>query len=200
MSIIKNVSQNRDCNFSKFIIAGTVNLGKSLFMKKIKLLGEGEIEFNEIYDNYKPTIGAEFTIFNYEINNHLFRIQIWDIAGREQDKNKIFYFARGADTILIFYNSYDRYSFDEAKKIYLKCYELYPKSIYALISGKYDSPLKNQNKDNDFVSDEEALEFAYENNIIFSHISNSEKYDNGINQLLKTIFLKLIKIHENKLL
>ena len=200
MSIIKNVSQNRDYNFSKFIIAGTVNLGKSLFMKKIELLREGEIEFNGIYNNYIPTIGVECSFFYYKINNQLFRIQIWDIAGREQDKNKIFYFARGADTILIFYNSYDRYSFDEAKKIYLKCYELYPKSIYALISGKYDSPLKNQNKDNDFVSDEEALEFAYENNIIFSHISNFEKYDNGINQLLKTIFLKLIKIHENKLL
>ena len=49
------------------------------------------------------------------------------------------------------------------------------------------------NKFIDIIKDEEVLEYAEENNIIFSHISIFDKYEDGINELLIKILNKYIK-------
>ena len=107
--------------------------------------------------------------------------------------NLVYYIERGAGAILLFYDSFNRDSFLKAKKLYANLYKSYPESIYALVRSKYDLSLKEVN--NDIVSDEEALEFANNNNIIFAHLSNFEKYEIGTNEL----FLKIIQKIENYL-
>ena len=56
-----------------------------------------------------------------------------------------------------------------------------------LIRSRYDECLETNNNKN-FVSDEEALEFADLNNLYFAHLSNFEKNENA-NEFLKN-FLK----------
>ena len=61
--------------------------------------------------------------------------------------------------------------------------------LYFLIRIRYE--LKSK-ENNDFVSDEEALEFAHEKDAYFCHISVFEKYETGIYELFKLLIEKLI--------
>ena len=175
--------------YTKIIIAGGVNVGKTLFMKRINIIKKGE-EFNiENFDkNYISTIGRDFILLDFEIKDKLYKVQFWDVSGQDKWEDTVYNIARGAGAILLFYNSCNRDSFLKAKKLYTNLYKSYPKSIYALVRSKYDLALKEEN--NDIVSDEEALEFANNNNIIFAHLSNFEKYETGTNELLGEIFSK----------
>ena len=177
---------------TKIIVAGTTNVGKTFFMKRIQYYSEGEVfNIQNLDKSYIPTIGRDFTVFNLKIKDKLFKVQLWDISGEERWEDTVYYLARGAGAILLFYDSFNRKSFLKAKKLYTNLYKSYPKSIYALVRSKYDLDLKEEN--NDIVSDEEALEFANNNNIIFAHLSNFEKYEIGANEL----FLKIIQKIEN---
>ena len=175
--------------YTKIIIAGGVNVGKSLFMKRINIIKKGE-EFNiENFD--KNYIGRDFILLDFEIKDKLYKVQFWDVSGQDRWEDTVYYIARGAGAILLFYDSCNRDSFLKAKKLYTNLYKSYPKSIYALVRSKYDLALKEEN--NDIVSDEEALEFANNNNIIFAHLSNFEKYETGTNELLGEIFSKYLE-------
>ena len=175
--------------YTKIIIAGGVNVGKTLFMKRINIIKKGE-EFNiENFD--KNYIGRDFILLDFEIKDKLYKVQFWNVSGQDKWEDTVYYIARGAGAILLFYDSCNRDSFLKAKKLYTNLYKSYPKSIYALVRSKYDLALKEEN--NDIVSDEEALEFANNNNIIFAHLSNFEKYETGTNELLGEIFSKYLE-------
>ena len=175
--------------YTKIIIAGGVNVGKTLFMKRINIIKKGE-EFNiENFDkNYISTICMDITKFDFEIKDKLYKVQFWDVSGQDKWEDTVYNIARGAGAILLFYDSCNRDSFLKAKKLYTNLYKSYPESIYALVRSKYDLSLKEVK--NDIVSDEEALEFANNSNIIFAHLSNFEKYETGTNELLGEIFSK----------
>ena len=192
---ILNLQKLQDLNekepiYTKIIIAGGVNVGKTLFMKRINIIKKGE-EFNiENFDeNYISTFGSVYTSFLFKIKDKRYKVQIWDVSGQDRLENLVYYIARGAGAILLFYDSFNRDSFLKAKKLYTNLYESHPESIYALVRSKYDLALKGEN--NAIVSDEEALEFANNNNIIFAHLSNFEKCETGINELFLKIILKL---------
>ena len=48
------------------------------------------------------------------------------------------------------------------------------------------------------ISDEEALEFAEENGLLFCHLSMFDKYENGINELMIKILKKYNEIFIKK--
>ena len=120
-------------------------------------------------------------------------MQLWDVSGQERWEDTVYYLARGAGANLLFYDSFDRKSFLKAIEFYTNLYKSYPKSIYVLIKGKYDLPFNAENNNN-IICDEEALEFANKNDIIFTHLSIYEKYENGINELFEKIFLKYLEL------
>ena len=74
--------------------------------------------------------------------------------------------------MLIFYNANNKKSFEYAKQ--LCCEKKNNNNIIILIRSKYDINITVKN--GEFVSDEEALEFADKNNIFFLNLSNSEKH------------------------
>jgi len=181
---------------TKIIVAGTTNVGKTFFMKRIQYYSEGEVfNIQNLDKSYIPTIGRDFTVFNLNIKDKLFKVQLWDVSGEEKWEDTVYYLARGAGAILLFYDSFNRKSFLKAIEFYTNLYKSYPKSIYVLIKGKYDLPFKAENT-NDIVSDEEALEFANKNEIIFAHLSNFEKYETGIIELFEKIFLKYLELSQ----
>ena len=55
--------------------------------------------------------------------------------------------------------------------------------------------IKTQNKD--FVSNEEAMEYADKNNIFVLYISSFEKYNNGINNLLNYVLKQYLLNNNN---
>ena len=67
------------------------------------------------------------------------------------------------------------------------------KAICILVRIKYDLGMNEDNRMNDFVSDEEALEFADKNNIKFAHVSSIEKYGDGIKELFSLILNQILE-------
>ena len=117
-----------------------------------------------------------------------------DTSGQERFKALTKYFYKDAGIILMFYDSLDKSSFERIKEnfIDIKKINFSNKPIYALIRGKYDLNVKS-NEYRDIITDEEVLEFADENNIIFFHLSNFEKYENGVNKIIAIVLKEYIR-------
>ena len=101
------------------------------------------------------------------------------------------------DVFLIFYEPYkENYnsfeydlSFKNAKKFYSDAYNYNKNALFCLIRINYKDKYDLSSKV--FVPEEEALEFAHENNLLYFHISINEKYDSGLNQLFYYILKEL---------
>ncbi len=50
------------------------------------------------------------------------------------------------------------------------------------------------NEKDNIIDDEEVLEFAEKNKLIYSHISILEKYSQGVNELFKKVLNEYLKI------
>ena len=124
-------------------------------------------------------------IIGKKFNGKTYKLQIFDFSGKVRFKTILYGHYNNASFILIFYDALDKDSFEEAKNYYKKAKEINQNAIYFLIRNKYDLSLNP--KKNKIVSDEEALEFADTNNLIFTHISSFENYGNGIDNLFDLI-------------
>lgn len=58
----------------KIIVIGTAGTGKTSFVNKWTK--------NEFTENYKATIVSEFGFKILEVNGKIYRIQLWDLAGK----------------------------------------------------------------------------------------------------------------------
>ena len=94
-------------------------------------------------------------------------------------------FNKKADVIIYFYDPFNKDSFEYIKKCYQRTKELNQSYLcnYILIKNKGDL---NEAKDkNIMTSDEEILEYADENNLLFRYLSILEKYGSGIEEIIE---------------
>ena len=61
----------------KIIVVGNVSTGKTCFVK--------QWTGGKFVDIYKPTIVSEFGYRQIEVDNYLYQIQLWDIAGMDRN-------------------------------------------------------------------------------------------------------------------
>ena len=105
-----------------------------------------------------------------------------------------------AKVVLLFYESMNRQSFEKVKEFYHSylCDKFKTNNvIYFIVRAKYD--LNNKLNDNsEIINDEEVLEFANKYNMFFTHMSSTEKYETGIDNLFDQILSELIKLIKNK--
>ena len=137
------------------------------------------IDVNSFHIKVKESLGKE--IFHLKILESTF--SSYDMLSQriiDRYNNRVF---------LIFYDAFDRKTFENAKKnIHGIKTKTHNDPLYILIRNKYELGLKEKNNDDiDIVKDEEALEFAEKNNLYFFHLSFFEKYETGIEQLIKFI-------------
>ena len=66
-----------------------------------------------------------------------------------------------------------------------------------LIGAKYDLKIKEDKKD-DIVTEEEALEYVKEKNALYAHLSLLEKYSNGVIEIVKKFFDEYINRNKIK--
>ena len=170
----------------KIVLLGDENTGKSKFFRNIVI--------NKLIDSeqYVPTMGACFMIKVIKYKEKIFEISLWDTTGQEQFNNLLIMYAKNSDVYLLFYNPLSRKSFERIKNILniMKLNEQKKDSIYILIESKYDIKKENDTNKN-IVSEEEALEYADKNNLVFCHLSNKVEYEKGINE----IFSKILNLY-----
>lgn len=130
------------------------------------------------------------------MNNKIIKIIFWDSVGYENGINLFSgRYIRYCKAYLISYDALNRNSFNNGIKFYEEIKSINSKAVYILVRIKFDLGINKESKNNDFVSDEEALEFADKNNIKFAQVSSVEKYGNGIEELF-TLVLNQILINE----
>ena len=187
---IENDNYEKAPIYIKIPIIGKDMTGKTIFFS----INNNNFSYKKKFESeYLPTAGAQYFRKEKTINNFEYVLEFWDTFGHEKYKalNKIFY--KDADIILMFYNSLDKNSFKMIKEHFRNIKEYCSKDpICALIRGKYDLNIKS-NEYKDIITDEEALEFTDENNIIFFHLSNFEKYENGVNNIITSVLKEYIK-------
>ena len=179
--------------YYKGLILGKSQIGKSLFVSRINFKSFFEFKKNANL-LYKPTIGFDFVEKKIKINDKIIRLGIWDSCGGELYISLIQNFFQTCFFFLVFYECQDRDSFEKAKD-YINNIKKLKQNLdefpIFLIRIKYELNIKRKQ---DFVSDEEVLEFADEKNAYLCHLSIFERYETGINELL---FLILEKIKED---
>ena len=101
---INEINPNEELINFKIILVGDSSVGKTcLLMRAVN---------NKFTENYQATIGFEFLIMYYQVNNVKIKLQIWDTCGQEIYRSLIQGFYRNTSATLIVYSKSDRKSFD----------------------------------------------------------------------------------------
>ena len=167
----------------KIVIVGSSKTGKSLLEKYLK---DGFIKF----ENYIATIGVDYgkKILFYKKN--LYEIVLWDTTGKQRFFSVVKSLIIRAHILFILFNYNDRRTFDFAKTLLNEREN--EQQVFVLVGAKYDLKINADKKDN-IIHEEEVLKLADEKKALFAHLSNLEKYSDGVNELLKKSIDEYIK-------
>eukprot|EP01121_Diplochlamys_sp_Union-15-3_P001325 TRINITY_DN11152_c0_g1_i1.p1 TRINITY_DN11152_c0_g1~~TRINITY_DN11152_c0_g1_i1.p1 ORF type:complete len:215 (+),score=36.26 TRINITY_DN11152_c0_g1_i1:102-746(+) len=170
--------ENNDLVF-KFIIVGTVGVGKSCLM----------LQFTEqlFQDDYDLTVGVEFGTYVTNIEDHQVKIQIWDTAGQESYRSITKNYYRGAHGILLVYDIANRSSFNYMNLWLAEVNEHTDEQRVVMMIGNKCDLIEER-----VVSTHEGEEFAKKNNILFMETSAKTALN------VKEAFMKLSQIIYNE--
>ena len=190
MEIINNEKEidklNRHSNFQaiKVCLLGIDKTGKTSFLDRI-FYRDTFKNFKESIQGKMSTTGATYKGIFVKYKGKLFKLELWDTAGKLKyfALTKIFY--KDAHAVLNFYDPFKKESFEYAKKCFESVNGINSAFLcsYILIKNKYD--LKETKDGKIMISDEEVLEYANKNNLSFRNLSNLEKYDSGIEEIFE---------------
>ena len=105
------ISQSDDFINFKIIIIGDSGVGKSSLLKRAVQ--------NTFDTNYQATIGFEFLLMHFKVNDLKIKLQIWDTCGEEMYRSLVQGFYRNTSLAIIVYDISRKKSF-EALEIWLK--------------------------------------------------------------------------------
>ena len=113
IEILKDSQISQSDNFINFkiIIIGDSGVGKSSLLKRAVQ--------NRFDESYQATIGFEFLLMHYKINELKFKLQIWDTCGQEMYRSLVQGFYRNTSLAIIVYDVNNPKSF-EGLEIWLK--------------------------------------------------------------------------------
>ena len=192
------IEERNDYDFLfKFMILGGSYTGKAYLANRLHFYKDYS-KFIDWQKDIEPTIDVDFKLLYIKYKNNSIKITFWDSSGAGDVHSEIIVssYMRGSNAFILCYDAYNRDSFNYIKNKYSEIKNDSNNSICVLIRNKYD--IKANKDNNNIVSDEEALEFADANNIIFRHISSIEKYENGIIKLFELILDKVLDEEKKK--
>jgi len=158
----------------KYIIIGNSSVGKSNLLLKFA--------HNKFLDEYQATIGVEFGAKNVEIDNKIFRVQIWDTAGQENFRSITRAYYKNSVCALIVYDINNEDTFDSVQSWIQECKLQTPKTVtMVLVGNKCDLECK--------VDRNKAKEIAEENGMLY--FETSAKTGKGVDELFKKSAAKI---------
>ena len=156
----------------KYIIIGDSAVGKSnILLRYIH---------DQFHDEFQTTIGVEFGAKNIQINDKIYRIQIWDTAGQENFRSITRAYYKNSVCACVVYDITKRSTFDNVKNWVEDCKKQTPKSVFLVLIGN-KSDLENERK----ISYEEGENLAVKFNMLFFETS-AKNGDNVNNVFLKS--------------
>ena len=142
----------------KYIIIGDAAVGKSNLLLRYT--------HGQFKPEYQLTIGVEFGAKNVQINDKVYRIQIWDTAGQENFRSITRAYYKNSACALVVYDISSRDSFNNVSTWIEECKGQSPKTIFmVLVGNKSDLADKRQ------VNTEEGQELAEKYGLLFFETS-----------------------------
>ena len=141
------VSNTNDYTNFKVIIIGDSGVGKSSILKRAVK--------NTFDDNYQATIGFEFLLMHFIVNDFKIKLQIWDTCGQEMYRSLVQGFYRNTSLAVLVYDISRKETY-EGLDIWIKDIRarLDPQVPIFIAGNKYD--LENDRK----ISSKDAQEFS----------------------------------------
>ena len=176
---INEINPNEELINFKIILVGDSSVGKTcLLMRAVN---------NKFTENYQATIGFEFLIMYYQVNNVKIKLQIWDTCGQEIYRSLIQGFYRNTSATLIVYSKSDRKSFDNLNSWVKDVKNNTEQDITIfLIANKCDEDSKSIE-----VTKEDGEEFTKQYNFkYFSEVSAKTGYkiNDVFEEVAKTVY------------
>jgi len=172
---------------------------KEYYKLKLIILGDSGVGKTNIIQRYisdtfntetRATVGVEFFVKNYRVNNDIIKLEIWDTAGQERYKSITSAYYKGSRGALIVYDITRTITFEDIEKWKNEINEKVKGSLkLMLIGNKCD--LKDERK----VSIEEALEKAKLLNIPLMETSalDSTNIQKAFENILKEMYKEFKK-------
>ena len=153
------ISQSDNFINFKLIIIGDAGVGKSSILKRaVKNIFE---------ESYQATIGFEFLLMHFQVNDLKIKFQIWDTCGQEMYRSLVQGFYHNTSLALLVYDINKKPTF-ESLDIWLKDLKQHTEQdLPVFIVGNKNDLDRN-------VTDEEAKEFKKVNNTLVVHAVNDE--------------------------
>ena len=167
----------------KVLLLGNSNVGKSsLFLRFV----------DDIWnDTFVPTIGVDFKIKTFDIDEKRIKMQIWDTAGQERFKNIIASYYRGAHGILLIYDVTDKDSFKNLSNWLIEIEKNSSKNVFKVLIGN-----KTDLEEKRVISYNQAKEFA--DSYGLKYIETSAKKNLNVNEAFATLGRELMLASEDK--
>ena len=167
----------------KYIIIGDPSVGKSNLLMKFA--------HNKFTDEYQATIGVEFGAKNIEIDQQIYRIQIWDTAGQENFRSITRAYYKNSVCAMVVYDITNRESFEHVQNWIEDVKNQSPKTVLIILLGN-----KVDLDDDRKVSYDEGNEFATKNGLLF--METSAKSGVGVEEIFRKSAKEISqKINEN---
>lgn len=172
-----SVSLQQDYDYLfKLLLIGNSSVGKSSILLRFA--------DNTFTDNFLPTIGVDFKIKTFELQQKIIKMQIWDTAGQERFKTITSSYYRGAHAVLIVYDITDRQSFSDVENWLIETEKHASDGITRLLVGN-----KSDLESKRVVMSEEGKNFAANNGLEF--IETSSKNNVNIEDAFLTVAKKI---------
>ncbi len=169
------VSNTNDYTNFKVIIIGDSGVGKSSIISRACK--------NKFEENYQATVGFEFLLLYYIVNDAKIKLQIWDTCGQEMYRSLVQGFYRNTSLAILVYDISNKSSYDNLDN-WLKDIRsrLDPEVPIIIVGNKYD--LENERK----ILLKDAQEFSKNNRTkFFTECSAKTAYN------IENIFLEAAK-------
>jgi Ras-related protein Rab-1A len=165
----------------KLVLLGDSGVGKSCL-----LLRFADDSFT---DSYITTIGVDFRFRTLPIDGKTIKLQIWDTAGQERFRTITSAYYRGADGIIMVYDTGDRESFDHIDS-WVQEVNKYANegTCKILVGNKCDATEQRQ------VSTEEGQKKAVELGVKF--VETSAKANINVGDAFELVSRELIRLRE----
>ena len=162
----------------KYILVGDSSVGKSNLLMKFA--------HNKFTEDYQATIGVEFGAKNLELDQQIYRIQIWDTAGQENFRSITRAYYKNSVCAMVVYDITNDNSFQHVQNWIEDIRNQSPKTVLIILVGN-----KIDLEDKRAVSYDEGNEFAIKNGILFGE--TSAKSGDGIEEIFVKSVREIVK-------
>ena len=152
----------------KYVIIGDSGVGKSNIL--LRFIN------NTFTEEFRSTVGVEFSAKNIVVNKNIYRVQVWDTAGQETFRSISRAYYKNSVCACVVYDISNYSSFESVQSWIEDCKSQSSKSILIILIGN-----KSDLNDIREVTYDEGAQFAKSNNMIF--LETSAKTGDNIEEI-----------------